>query len=108
VAPAKQRDKVIGDAWLFPSPRRERRGQPLTRDGVCKLWQQLRAKTDIPERQRFGWHSFRRAFANALRDVPLRELMDLCGWETERMAVEVYQQASIEAQRKALERIASA
>lgn len=104
----QKRDRVIGDAWLFPSPRRTRRGQPLTRDGVCKLWQQLAAKAYIPKGQRIGWHSFRRAFANALRDVPLRELMDLCGWETERMAVEVYQQANLEAQRKALERIASA
>jgi len=49
-----------------------------------------------------SWHSFRRAFANTLRDVSLRDLKDLGGWKSTRTVVQVYQQPSEDAQRRGL------
>ena len=104
----RQSERAIGDAWLFPSPRRARRGKPLTREGGCKPWQQLATAAKLPKKERYGWHSCRRALVNALRDVPMREVKDLGGFKTTRTVVEVYQQADHEARRRALQRIATA
>jgi hypothetical protein len=57
------------------------------------------------EGSRIGMHSFRRAFANRLRDVPLRELKDLGGWKTEQTVIGTYLQPDQEAQRAALNRL---
>jgi integrase len=73
---------------------------------VKKLWTELRDAAGIPSGKRYGWHSFRRAFANALRDVPLRELKDLGGWKSERTVVAVYLRPDEQAQRTALARLA--
>jgi hypothetical protein len=56
----------------------------------------------IPEKERHGWHSCRRAFANRLRHASLRDLKDLGGWKSEQTVVAVYQQPSESAQRAAL------
>jgi hypothetical protein len=48
-----------------------------------------------------------RAFSNALRDVPLRELKDLGGWKSERTVVAVYLRPDEQAQRTALARLAA-
>ena len=74
---------------------------------VKKLWTELRDAAGIPSGKRYGWHSFRRAFANALRDVPLRELKDLGGWKSERTVVAVYLRPDEQAQRTALARLAA-
>jgi hypothetical protein len=47
------------------------------------------------------------AFANALRDVPMRELKDLGGWKTERTLITVYLQPDEQAQRTALGKLAT-
>jgi integrase len=52
-----------------------------------------------------GTHSFRRAFANRLRDVPMRELKDLGGWKTVKTVIGTYLQPDQDAQRAALERL---
>jgi integrase len=91
---------LTGDRWLFPSPRGA--SKPLTGNAVVNLWKRLAPVAGIPTGKRYGWHSFRRAFANNLRDVALRDLTDLGGWTTERTVVSVYQQPSEAAQRKAL------
>ncbi|HCU11845.1 MAG TPA: hypothetical protein DGB72_06955 [Gemmatimonadetes bacterium] len=54
----------------------------MPRDTVQKLWRTLLTAASIPRGERYSWHSFRRAFANALRDVPPRELKDLGGWKS--------------------------
>jgi hypothetical protein len=46
-------------------------------------------------------------FANALRDVPLRELKDLGGWKSERTVVAVYLRPDEQAQRTALGKLAT-
>ena len=96
----RQRSSAIGDAWIFPSARNALK--PLSGDAVFNLWKRFAKAAGIPSGERYGWHSFRRAFANTLRNVPLRDLKDLGGWKTERTVVSVYQQPSHDAQRVAL------
>ena len=102
----RARTGAIGEAWLFPSETNP--AQPCSREYfVKKLWTELRDAAGIPSGKRYGWHSFRRAFANALRDVPLRELKDLGGWKSERTVVSVYLRPDEQAQRTALARLAA-
>lgn len=109
----RARTKAIGDAWLFPMQRKPRTqtgdpaSLPMPRDTVMKLWNVLGQAASIPRRQGYGWHSFRRAFAHALRDAPLREQKDLGGWKSERTVVMVYLQPDEQAQRKALDKFPS-
>jgi hypothetical protein len=44
----------------------------------------VRNESGIPDGLGHGWHSMRRAFANTLRNVALRDLKDLGGWKTEK------------------------
>jgi integrase len=102
----RARTGAIGEAWLFPSDTNP--AQPCSREYfVKKIWTELRQAAGIPSGKRYGWHSFRRAFANALRDVPLRELKDLGGWKSERTVVAVYLRPDEQAQRTALGKLAS-
>ena len=98
--------KAIGDAFVFPAPRDP--SKPLPRDTVQKLWRVLSVAAKIPRGQGYGWHSFRRAFANALRDVPLKELKDLGGWKSEKTLITVYLQPDEQAQRSALTKLVPA
>jgi integrase len=93
----RQRAAAIGDAWLF-----DVEGEPLSRQGVRSLWRRIAANAGIPDGERHGWHSCRRAFANRLRHASLRDLKDLGGWKSEQTVVAVYQQPSESAQRAAL------
>jgi len=106
--PKRERARIgaIGKAWLFPSDNDP--AQPADRDYFLKkIWPALRSAAGIPEGERYGWHSFRRAFANALRDVPLRELKDLGGWKSAQTVVTVYLPPDEQAQRTALGRLAT-
>lgn len=94
----------IGDAWVFAHPYDAK--LPMSREYVVKeLWPALREAAGIPRGERYGWHSFRRAFANALRDVPLRELKDLGGWKNQNTVVAVYLRPDEDAQRTALTKL---
>ena len=103
---ARSRERAIGDAWVFPNP--SDRSKPMSREqAVQHLWPALRDAAGIPRGERYGWHSFRRAFANALRDVPLRELKDLGGWKNQGTVVAVYLRPDESAQRQALTKLAA-
>jgi integrase len=69
------------------------------------LWRAVADAVGIKEGSRIGTHSFRRAFANRLRDVALRELKDLGGWKTEQTVIGTYLQPDQDAQRAALDRL---
>jgi integrase len=101
----RARTKAIGDAWLFPG---NKRGAPLTRNQSVNLFRKLAVKAGLPKGEGYGWHACRRAFANHLRDVPLRDLKDLGGWKTERTVVAVYLQPNEDAQRSALAKLKGA
>jgi len=103
----RERSRVgaIGDAWVFPHETDPKK--PMPREcAVQELWPALRDSAGIPGGERYGWHSFRRAFANALRDVPLRELKDLGGWKNQATVVAVYLRPDENAQRSALAKLA--
>lgn len=97
---------AIGDAWVFPAARRPT--EPMSNNAAVNYWKRIAERAGIPKGQRYGWHSFRRAFANNLRDVALRDLKDLGGWKSARTVVQVYQQPSEEAQRRGLEGLGQA
>ena len=88
---------------LFPSSIKPK--EAMTRDMAALLWRQIADAAGIQEGSRIGMHSFRKAFANRLRDVPLRELKDLGGWKTEQTVIGTYLQPDPEAQRAALDRL---
>ena len=102
----RARVKAIGEAFVFPAPRDS--SKPLPRDTVQKLWNVVAKAASIPRGKGYGWHSFRRAFANALRNVPLRELKDLGGWKSEKTLITVYLQPDEQAQRIALGKLVAA
>jgi hypothetical protein len=79
----------------------------MTRDMAALLWQTIADAAGIQEGSRIGMHSFRRAFANRLRDVPLRELKDLGGGGRRKTVIGTYLQPDQDAQRCALERLAA-
>jgi integrase len=95
--------ELTGEMFLFPCPRKTT--EPMTRDDSSRLWRLIADASGIKAGSRFGTHSFRRAFANRLRDVPLRDLKDLGGWKTQKTVVDTYQQPDQDAQRTALERL---
>ena len=99
----RSRVAAIGEAWVFDVPGKPSSPRkPLSRQGVRSLWRRIAENAGLPERERYGWHSLRRAFANRLRHASLRDLKDLGGWKTEQTVVAVYQQPSESAQRAAL------
>ena len=67
-------------------------GEPTTRQEAAKLWRSIADAVGIEAGSRMGTHSFRRAFANRLRNVPMRELKDLGGWKTEKTVIGTYLQ----------------
>jgi integrase len=98
--------EVTGElTWIFPST--VDRKEPMTKDMAALLWRRIADSAGIKEGSRIGTHSFRRAFANRLRHIPLRELKDLGGWKTEQTVIGTYLQPDQDAQRTALEQLAS-
>ncbi len=95
------RTSSIADAWIFPAA--QDRSRPMPRHTVQRLWQRLARKANIPPTSGYGWHSFRRAFANRLRHVPMRDLQDLGGWKSSVTVMKVYLRSDETAQRAALE-----
>ena len=96
----RARASAIGEAWVFPSVRDARK--PLPRHTVQRLWQRLAITSKLPKGERYGWHSFRRAFANRYRRAPLRDLQDLGGWKSSATLMKVYLRSDEAAQREVL------
>jgi integrase len=71
----------------------------------AKFWRSIADAAGIEAGSGIDTHSFRRAFANRLRDVNLRDLKDLGGWKTKKTVVGTYLQPDEDAQRSALERL---
>lgn len=95
--------ELTGEQHLFPSPRCPH--EPMTRLEAAALWRSIANAAGIAAGSRMGTHSFRRAFANRLRDVPLRDLKDAGGWKATKTVTDVYLQPDLDAQRTALERL---
>lgn len=97
----------LGKAWVFPAEKDETK--PMPRDTSQKLWQALAKAAEIPRGEQYGWHSFRRAFANRLHraGVAIRDAQDLGGWKNPKVLLDTYLLSDEEAQRQALAKLAS-
>jgi len=94
------RTLAIGDAWIFPAARDS--SKPFPRDTLQRVWQHLATAAKLPIGERYGWHSFRRAFANRHRRAPLRDVQDLGGWKSSATLMKVYLRSDEDAQRAVL------
>jgi integrase len=59
----------------------------MTRDDAAALCRAIADASGIKHGARIGTHAFRRAFANRLGDVNLRDLKDLAGWKSSQTVV---------------------
>jgi integrase len=92
---------ALGDLPAFPAPKDP--AVPMSRNFARDLWAKLEAAAELPHEVGRGWHSLRRAFADELRGQPLKDLTALGGWKDPMTVVRVYQSATLETQREALE-----
>jgi integrase len=90
---------VIGAQWVFPSP--EDPSKPLSRNVVRDWWERVARLAKLPVGERYGWHSLRRGWASAMRDVSPREMIDLGGWASYDTPLKCYIRPDLEAQRGA-------
>jgi integrase len=94
------RSPGIGQQWIFPAANDPRRA--ISPDVLHNLWRRMAAVAGLPEGERYGWHSMRRAFADSIKGAALRDQKDLGGWKTIKTLVDIYQAADETAQRDAL------
>ena len=96
-------NRALGDEWVFPAPKDS--SKPMPRATLQKIWKRLANAAELPKGERYGWHSFRRAFSNRLHrsGAPFRDLQDLGGWKSAKTLMDVYLLPDEEAQRRALE-----
>jgi integrase len=90
---------VIGpsDSWVFPAPQDPR--EPLQRH-VCKKWLR-RAETlaKLEHLKHGGFHMFRRGWATARKNMPLKDVAAGGGWSDTQSVIECYQHADSETTR---------
>lgn len=98
---ARAERPAVGDAWVFPSP--EDPTEPCSRHLFRDWWERAEELADLEHIDGLGWHGIRRKFADEHREVPVKDLADLGGWETTRTISEVYQGADLGAMRRAQE-----
>jgi len=67
----RARSIAIGEARLL-----DVKGEALSRQSVRSIWRRVAERAGIPDCERHGWHSCRRAFANRLRHATLRGRAD--------------------------------
>lgn len=88
---ARTEGSSIGNGWVFPSLRDP--GQPAGKEFASKAWREMERKARMPRRKGVGFHSLRRKFATDLKDVPLRDVLELGGWRNEQTVLRCYQAA---------------
>lgn len=104
------RPATPGDArseWVFPAPGDPT--EPCSRHLVRDWWNRAQSHLEDeglldPDTEGLGWHALRRKFASDLRDLPLKDLADLGGWEQTETIVQCYQNRDEERMREALAR----
>jgi len=94
----RARTAVIGEGWVFPSPRSD---GAAARELFYTWWEKAQVLAELPH-SHGRFHKFRRHLATSLVPAPLAVVQALGGWESPHVVVKVYQQASIEQQRDAL------
>jgi hypothetical protein len=74
----------------------------MTAHVAYHIWRGLARATKVPQGERFGWHSMRRAFATEMKHTPLKDLCVLGGWKSSATVVNIYQDGDEATQRKAM------
>jgi integrase len=95
----RRNSETVGAGWVFPSPADAE--QPCSRHLVRDWWERSAKIAKLPCGERYGWHSLRRGFATAMRDVAPRDLVDLGGWASYDTPLKCYIRPDLEAQRGA-------
>ena len=98
---ARATDSLIGDTWVFRGIRDVDR--PLGATTFHKWMREALDAMGLRGRRGMGYHSLRRKFATELRDIPLKDLMDLGGWRDHRTILQCYQHPDMDSMRNALE-----
>jgi integrase len=73
---------------------------PPTPPAICGG--RIAKRAGLPSGERFGWHSFRRAFATEMKRAPLKDLCEMGGWRSPATVLTVYQAADEGTQREAV------
>ena len=84
------RRHAIGDAPLFPAPRKV--GQHFDSDLAGKWLVRAEAKAKLPKLAGGRWHPYRRLFATELAHVPAKTAAMLGGWKNPATMQRLYQQ----------------
>ena len=88
----RTRRAAIGDAPLFPAPRRK--GEHFDSDLAGKWLVRAEQKADLPKLAGGRWHPYRRLFATELAHVPAKTAAMLGGWRNPTTMQRLYQQPS--------------
>ena len=88
--------------WVFPCHTNP--DVPISRYTAMAWWKELEKRAGLPPEPGRGWHSLRRAFATALKHLPLKDLQALGGWKAPSTLLECYILADPQTQREALAR----
>ena len=89
----------VSDGWVFPSS--EGGEKACSRNLARDWWERAAALAKRPKGERYGWHSLRRGWATAMRDVSPRDMVDLGGWASYDTPLKSYIRPDLEAQRGA-------
>ena len=98
----QRRRRVIGDGWVFPSPKDPSR--PVSRNLMRDYWRKAVRLAGLPPVKRRGWHSLRRRFATVTKGTSDRDTMHLMGLKGTAM-LNLYRQTEKEAQRQVVESV---
>jgi integrase len=98
---ARRGRAAIGDGWVLPSPSRP--AEPVSRHLLRDWWQRGEALAGLAHEPRRGWHSLRRKFATELKNVPLKDLCALGGWQDHQTLLTCYQRSDPVTMRTALD-----
>ena len=90
----KQRGDKVGAGWVFPAPGEG--DEPLQRWGPRGWIKRAETLAKIPHLKGGAWHPFRRGWATARKDKPLKDVAAGGGWTDTGTVLRSYQHADAE------------
>lgn len=87
---ALKKHPVVGDAYLFPAPRRK--GKPWRRWHARDLLERAERKAGLVHQDGGDWHPYRRKWATERKHLPDVDVAEAGGWKDLRSLQDAYQQ----------------